>query len=376
MGLPHDHKAILVDRMLASSYDIVRMVAENIDAVKNLGGDLDKFDAIYQAIGVINTVNTNLTVIQTVEAALAQIVPVGSNIPAITALNTNLSVLTTLYSKLADLDNIAADIAAIETLLPYTDTLIEVGEGMPAVQGVYNKLTELQSIYDNMATILANAQTLASVETRLAALEALGSGVSAEDVGIMIQSAVANKAEASALTGLADRVLSNEGAIGNLSGALANHTHGITGVTGLQGALDGKAPVNHGHAIGEVTGLQNALDSKQPAGAYAASVHNHDDRYYTETEILQTLSGYAQANHTHSTYVQGVRLGAAEGVSGGVAKAGYVITSVVPVMTTVQTGETGGENPNPIYLTYMSSLNCSQKPLQRQINGVWATITG
>lgn len=47
------------------------------------------------------------------------------------------------------------------------------------------------------------------------------------------------------------------------------------------------APSAHTHAISDVTGLQTALDGKQAAGTYLTSLpsHNHDDRYYTETEI-------------------------------------------------------------------------------------------
>jgi len=35
--------------------------------------------------------------------------------------------------------------------------------------------------------------------------------------------------------------------------------------------------------------------------ANASSQHIHDDRYYTESEIDTTLSGYASLNHTHSS---------------------------------------------------------------------------
>ena len=36
--------------------------------------------------------------------------------------------------------------------------------------------------------------------------------------------------------------------------------------------------------------------------SYAASSHTHDDRYYTETEINNKLSGYSPTSHTHSNY--------------------------------------------------------------------------
>ena len=46
------------------------------------------------------------------------------------------------------------------------------------------------------------------------------------------------------------------------------------------------AATSHTHAISDVTGLQTALDGKQAAGTYLTSLpsHNHDDRYFTETE--------------------------------------------------------------------------------------------
>ena len=49
----------------------------------------------------------------------------------------------------------------------------------------------------------------------------------------------------------------------------ASHAHAIGDVTGLQTALDGKASSTHAHAIGDLAGLQSALDEK------AASSHSH-----------------------------------------------------------------------------------------------------
>ena len=51
---------------------------------------------------------------------------------------------------------------------------------------------------------------------------------------------------------------------------------------------------SHNHVISNVDGLQSALDSK------AASGHNHDGVYYTETEIDTLLEGKANSSHTHT----------------------------------------------------------------------------
>lgn len=55
--------------------------------------------------------------------------------------------------------------------------------------------------------------------------------------------------------------------------------------TEVDALLAGKANASHTHPISQVTGLQNALDGKADDG------HNHDSRYYTETEIDGILAG-------------------------------------------------------------------------------------
>ena len=59
---------------------------------------------------------------------------------------------------------------------------------------------------------------------------------------------------------------------------------------GTRGAF---AATDHSHAISGVTGLQDALDGK------AATAHTHDDRYYTEGEVDTALSGKANTSHSH-----------------------------------------------------------------------------
>jgi Phage tail repeat like len=58
------------------------------------------------------------------------------------------------------------------------------------------------------------------------------------------------------------------------SKANAVHTHTVASVTGLQAALDGKAPTGHTHDIAQVSGLQAALDAKAPltGAAYSGQV--------------------------------------------------------------------------------------------------------
>ena len=49
--------------------------------------------------------------------------------------------------------------------------------------------------------------------------------------------------------------------LAEIGAAALAHTHAISDVTGLQTALDGKAPTTHTHIIADVTGLQTALNA-------------------------------------------------------------------------------------------------------------------
>lgn len=85
-------------------------------------------------------------------------------------------------------------------------------------------------------------------------------------------------------------------------GGTYQHTHAISDITNLQGALDGKAESTHTHAISDVTGLQNALDSK--AGA------SHSHAVSNVTGLQNALDGK----------LEGVSLnGVAQSVSNSVA---------------------------------------------------------
>ena len=55
------------------------------------------------------------------------------------------------------------------------------------------------------------------------------------------------------------------------------------------------ATAGHGHNISGISGLQTALDGK------AAKSHTHDDRYYTESEMNTKLAGKANSSHTHGS---------------------------------------------------------------------------
>lgn len=67
--------------------------------------------------------------------------------------------------------------------------------------------------------------------------------------------------------------------------------HPISSITGLQVALDDKAPTGHTHSVSDVSGLQASLDSK------ASSVHTH--AIVDVTGLQTALDSKASTTHSH-----------------------------------------------------------------------------
>ena len=87
-----------------------------------------------------------------------------------------------------------------------------------------------------------------------------------------------------------------------------NHDDRYYTETEVDTALAGKAAASHTHddRYYTETEVDTALAGKAASNhnhdsAYAAKSHTHDDRYYTETEMDTKLAGKAASNHNHDT---------------------------------------------------------------------------
>ncbi len=97
--------------------------------------------------------------------------------------------------------------------------------------------------------------------------------------------------------------LANDGtykAVSSGSASWGTITGTLSSQTDLQTALNSKASTTHTHVEADITDLQNySLSTHNHDLDYADIAHNHDDRYYTETEVNTLLSGYSQTTHNH-----------------------------------------------------------------------------
>ncbi len=137
------------------------------------------------------------------------------------------------------------------------------------VLGVSRRATVLQAVAGN------STDTTMTPEGDKAALDGrLGAGAPAAFVKALLN--IATAALFRAAIGVKDVATLNMGSNGGIDADLLDgkhavefastaHSHAIANITGLQGALDGKAASAHSHAIANVTGLLVALDAKAPS---------------------------------------------------------------------------------------------------------------
>lgn len=159
------------------------------------------------------------------------------------------------------------------------------------------------------------------------------------------------------------------GNVDSLSGTVENNRTTLS--QQLTDGLNAKANVNHTHEISQVNGLQGALDGKAAAGhnhdgVYAPAGHNHD-------------GVYAPASHTHSqyattTYVDNAVAGAG---GGGVedVRLGAQATYLASTMTSPPNGyvmvdvvvRLGGDGNG--------ERDAYARPLQKKVGGSWVTVS-
>ena len=106
------------------------------------------------------------------------------------------------------------------------------------------------------------------VEDFVGGLIVQGTGISVayDDAGNVLSISLAGEsyttAEKNKLAGIAPGATANATDAQLRDRSTHTGTQAITTISGLQAALDGKAPTNHSHTISTITGLQTALDSK------------------------------------------------------------------------------------------------------------------
>lgn len=160
---PNGSDAVLVERLLGSSYETVKFVVQNIAilrtlanqmdsvvalqdsavAISALGAVIDKLDGLYAQIETIvdvhaemsdiNAIGANITAIQAVEASLEAIVTVGNDLVAIANIAPHVAAIGQVYSVLADVTLVSSNMATLTFISENISELIAGLEGVSSV---------------------------------------------------------------------------------------------------------------------------------------------------------------------------------------------------------------------------------------------------
>lgn len=153
-------------------------------------------------------------------------------------------------------------------------------------QAEYNQLTDVQKNDPTVAYFIVDSEDLSHTHVNKELLDKFGSRTLT----------IGNKGKTF------DGSANVSWTLAEIGAAPSSHNHDDryyteseinTKVTSLQAEIDTDVKVETDRAKAAEAALQAAIDGK------AGSVHTHDDRYFTETEINNKLAGYSATGHNH-----------------------------------------------------------------------------
>lgn len=123
----------LVDRLIGTAYDTVKLLSENLQYVKHVSINLPHIAAVSEGIEEIYAVEAKLAEVTIVANDIANVVKVGQSIDAVNDIHEHMSQLLALYNKLAE--------------------VLEVAAGLPSIQTVSDNITEVLAVFNNLNNI-------------------------------------------------------------------------------------------------------------------------------------------------------------------------------------------------------------------------------
>lgn len=143
-----------------------------------------------------------------------------------------------------------------------------------------------------------NAEAAAQTRQNIgaAAIEHIHDAATTDSAGFM------SAEDKTTLDGLAAQDLFTKDEADELYAAIDhNHDDRYYTESEVDSKLSAKADAIHTHTIGQVDNLQETIDGlESDIAGKANATHTHDDRYFTETEITDKLAAKADTGHKHA----------------------------------------------------------------------------
>lgn len=153
---------LLVDRLIGTAYDTVKLVAENLQYVKHVSANLSHITAVSESIDATKVIEDYLDQIVAIATDIANIDNVSKSIISVNSVANQMTQLLGLYTELDNVLIAAANVATIagvgehisdvQVVSAKMTTIEEMLEALPQLEAVIAEKTEiLQAVIDAQA---------------------------------------------------------------------------------------------------------------------------------------------------------------------------------------------------------------------------------
>lgn len=140
---PYGNDALMVDRLIGTAYDVVRIVSENIIYVKHLSLNMEQIATSNENIEIIRPVSEQIDLVVAVADSLSMLTTVNANSPALLNLNNQLAKLLQLHAELVSIALVANNMPSINLLVQNMNKIDTIIDLLPQLIDVINRSPEI-----------------------------------------------------------------------------------------------------------------------------------------------------------------------------------------------------------------------------------------
>ena len=160
---PMGGPAPLVDKMIGTAYDVVRLVALHIQQIKHVSDQLEAVTITALNVVPVKNVSNNMETVIHVSENMSELNAIAAELNRLVAISTRLNELVMLANNLPNI----ASVNAVSTNMP---KIVAVEDKLPVITNVEAKLTEIDAVYDKLDELMAMQPYTQAEKDKLALL--------------------------------------------------------------------------------------------------------------------------------------------------------------------------------------------------------------
>lgn len=176
---PDGSEAVLIEKLLASSYETVKYVVSNIALLRSIATNMEPLLTLSDALPDVGAVEAAIVEINAVAAALSDVIAVSDGIAGVTDVAANLTALLAVEAALPSLASITSSLSTIVSIAPHLTAIDQVNVIRADVAAVSANLGMLSTVSANLSSIIAALSGVnAAMDLRIATVPEAQAGAS------------------------------------------------------------------------------------------------------------------------------------------------------------------------------------------------------